>query len=385
MRSLLAVSALAAALVLHAPVPAQAADGASFDDTARFLAGMPPSPNSPLAPLTREASWQQHAKHFDAAWAGLENGQLGNVRAWTARNMTAPRQTLFYMFSGPDYLYANAFFPNASTYVLSGLERTGPIPDVMKLRGSALPAALGHLKASLRQVLSHSYFITSEMGAHLARGQLNGTLPLLYVFLARSGKTVRDVSYVQLEPDGTIKPYEASSGPAAMPRAVKIVFSGSGGKEQTLYYFSTNLANDGVARSGFLKFCEKLGTGDSFVKSASYLLHSGGFSGVREFMLKHSTHILQDDTGIPVSHFKDDAWSLQPFGRYTQPIPVFAAQLSDQAQGAVRQGQAGRARLRHRLQVARGPVEPDARHPQGNPGRGSPLRLTPPPPPAPCR
>jgi hypothetical protein len=341
MRSLLAVAALAATLLLHAPFPARGADSASFDDTARFLAGMPPSPDSPLAPLTREASWQQHAKHFDAAWAGLESRQLANVRAWTSRNMTAPRQTLFYMFSGPDYLYANAFFPDASTYVLSGLERTGPIPDVMKLRGSALPAALGHLKASLRQVLSHSYFITSEMGAHLARGQLNGTLPLLYVFLARSGKSVRDVSYVQLEPDGTIKPYEASSGPAAIPRAVKIVFSGSGGKEQTLYYFSTNLANDGVAKSGFLKFCEALGTGDSFVKSASYLLHSGGFSGVREFMLKRSTHILQDDTGIPVSHFKEDAWSLQPYGRYSRPIPVFARNYQPRLKTLFDQGKPG--------------------------------------------
>ena len=138
--------------------------------------------------------------------------------------MTAPRQPLFYMFSGPDFLYADAFFPNASIYVLSGLERTGPIPDVTKLRGNALSAALGHLKVSLRQVLSHSYFITSQMGSHLSRGQLNGTLPLLYVFLARSGKTVRDVSYVQLEPDGTVTPFDAS-GPAPTPRAVKIVFS----------------------------------------------------------------------------------------------------------------------------------------------------------------
>jgi hypothetical protein len=32
---------------------------------------------------------------------------------------------------------------------------------------------------------------------------------------------------------------------------------------------------------------------------------------------------LQDDTGIPVSHFKADDWSLQPFGIYTRPIAVF--------------------------------------------------------------
>ena len=50
-----------------------------------FLAGMPPSANSPLRRLTREPAWQQHARHFDAAWASLDNSQLGKVRAWTAR------------------------------------------------------------------------------------------------------------------------------------------------------------------------------------------------------------------------------------------------------------------------------------------------------------
>lgn len=323
MRPIWTVAALAAGLVLCAPLQARAADGASFDDTAKFLAGMPPSTASPLAALTREPVWQQHAKHFDASWNAVESRQLAKVRAWSSRNMTAPQKTLFYMFSGPDYLYANAFFPNATTYVLSGLERTGPIPDVLKLRGPALSAGLNHLKVSLRQVLSHSYFITSEMGAHLSRGQLNGTLPLLYVFLARSGKNIRDVSYVQLEPDGTVKPFDATAS-KAQPRAVKIVFSSPGGPEQTLYYFSTDLANNGVAKSGFLKFCAQLGPGDSFVKSASYLLHDRGFSSVRDFILANSVHVLQDDTGIPVAYFRDDAWSLQPYGNYTRPIPVFA-------------------------------------------------------------
>jgi hypothetical protein len=40
-------------------------------------------------------------------------------------------------------------------------------------------------------MLSHSYFITSQMGSHLSRGHLTGTLSVLYVFLARSGKTIQ--------------------------------------------------------------------------------------------------------------------------------------------------------------------------------------------------
>ena len=32
---------------------------------------------------------------------------------------------MFYMFSGPDFLYADAFYSKATTYVLSALEPVG--------------------------------------------------------------------------------------------------------------------------------------------------------------------------------------------------------------------------------------------------------------------
>jgi hypothetical protein len=35
------------------------------NDVARFLAGMPVPENSPLAPLTRDPAWQQHAAFFE--------------------------------------------------------------------------------------------------------------------------------------------------------------------------------------------------------------------------------------------------------------------------------------------------------------------------------
>jgi hypothetical protein len=148
------------------------------------------------------------------------------------------------------------------------------------------------------------------------------------------------VAYVELQPDGTLKPYQ-DAGPSNRPRAVKITFAGSDGKAQTLYYFSTNLANDGVAKSGFLKFCEQLGRGDSFVKSASYLLHSNGFAQVREFMLRNSAHILQDDTGIPVSFLKDEDWTLQPYGSYTRPIAVFAGRYQSKLKTMFDKNRAG--------------------------------------------
>ena len=42
------------------------------NDTARFLAGMPVPENSPLAPLTRDPTWQEHSAFFENAFAKLK-------------------------------------------------------------------------------------------------------------------------------------------------------------------------------------------------------------------------------------------------------------------------------------------------------------------------
>jgi len=315
------IIAAAAGLFFVAVAPVRAAETASPNDTARFLAGMPPSAESPLARLTEDPSWQEHARIFDSTFEQVEHGQLASIRAWSANNLTASRPTMFYMFSGPDFLYANAFYPNAKTYVLAGLEPVGAVPDLTTLRHSLAPD-LSRLRVSLRWILHYSYFITRQMGSDLHRGRLNGTLPILYVFLARSGKTVREVTPVMLDDEGTLQP-DVDAARRVPARGVKIVFAGSDGEARTLYYFNTNLANGGVNNSKFLVFCETLAPGDSLVKSASYLLHSSGFSKVREFLLANSAVMLQDDTGIPLVYYDPQKWDLQPFGRYVGPIAVF--------------------------------------------------------------
>src|SRR5215831_13614965 len=151
------IAALVVGLVLlnaHA-----VAQSVTADDTARFLAGMQPSANSPLAPLTRDPAWQRHARFFDDAFAQLEQRQLSKIRAWTDANLAAPRPTMFYMFSGPDFIYADAFYAKASTYVLGALEPTGPIPDVTRLPRGDIAPALYYVEQSLSSVLSFSFFI----------------------------------------------------------------------------------------------------------------------------------------------------------------------------------------------------------------------------------
>jgi hypothetical protein len=253
----------------------------------------------------------------------LEARQLSKIRIWSAKNITRPQQTMLYMFSGPDFLYADVFFPEATTYVLSGLEPVGGIPDVSRLRGSSLSGALAHIRSSLGSVMNYSFFITKHMKQQLRSGELTGTLPLLYVFLARSGKTISDVTLLTLDKDGVELPSKEALATGA-PTGVKIAFAGRDGKPRTLYYFSTDLSDGAVSNSGFLKFCERLGAADNFIKSASYLLHSANFSKVRDFVIAQSATVLQDDSGIPVHYFAPGQWELRPFGHYVGPIRIFS-------------------------------------------------------------
>jgi hypothetical protein len=323
------IAAVVATLFLAAAATARASDTVTANDTARFLAGMPPSADSPLTPLTNDPSWQRHAKFFDNAFGQLEQRQLSKIRAWAGINLAAPRPTMFYMFSGPDFLYADAFYSKATTYVLSALEPVGSVPDLERLPRGGIGAALHNAERSLGSVLSFSFFITKQMKTDLHAGQLSGTLPILYVFLARSGKTIRDVSPIALDDKGGAYFDNENPGPNAT-RGVRIIFAGDDGAEKTLYYFSTDLSNSGVRISGFLKFCAALAPGNSLIKSASYLLHSGNFTTVRDFLLANSATVIQDDSGIPLAYYSAKRWRLFPFGRYAGPIAEFAGRYQEE-------------------------------------------------------
>jgi hypothetical protein len=283
------------AILFLASASAFAQQPATVDETARFLAGMPVT--GALEPLTREPAWQAYVLTMDEAWLRKQQLQIAPIRDWMMANAPAyhtSNATMYYMFAGPDFLYANIFFPNARTYVLAGLEPIGQVPDLTRLSPETLGSNLAVLRDSMSSILRFQYFITKDMRAGLGRGNVNGTLPILYVFLARLGYTVLDVTPVSSPAEG-----------------VKITFTG-GGAAQTLYYFKTDLSG---GNSPFLRWCAARGPGLSLLKAASFLLHGDGFSGARSFLLQNSRLIVQDDSGIPLRAFSK-GWKVDCYGRY---------------------------------------------------------------------
>src|SRR6476660_4761270 len=160
---------LTALLLLGASALAQNAP--SLDETAHFLAGMPVT--GVLEPLTHDPAWQEHARAMSEAWTRKERQQIWPIRQWMQAN--APQyhrstDTAFYMFSGPDFLYASIFFPLSSNYVLAGLEPVGNVPDLIRVPSEMLRADLVSLRNSMNSILRFQYFITKEMSADLGQG-----------------------------------------------------------------------------------------------------------------------------------------------------------------------------------------------------------------------
>src|SRR5215472_7245964 len=181
------------------------------NDVARFLAGMPVPENSPLAPLMRDPAWQAHAAFFEEQFSKVNLRQFQKLHGWQQTSFPESLTqfpVVFYMFSGPDFLYVDQFFPRAAVYVLCGKEALGPPPDPLRIAN--LSSALGNLENAMKSSLNTTYFITKDMKVDLHEQNLNGVLPILYTCIARANKSITNVSFGSLTSSGVFE--EAAPG-----------------------------------------------------------------------------------------------------------------------------------------------------------------------------
>jgi hypothetical protein len=281
------------------------AAASSPQDQALFLSGLPVSSGSPLAALQETAGYENHREQIAKRWDYCRKARWDAMRVWARRNLTqgSTKGVVRYLFGGPDFLAVHAFFPNAHTLVLGGLEPVGSVTPPETLTPEALAASLGSTRQAISTALFAGYFVTREMNAQLRQGNFWGVLPLLYAQLALTGNKIQSVEMVR---------------PFGSP-GVKISYRKGMRGPQTLYYFQANVAN-GAECSRFVSWLRSLGEGASYLKAASYLMHGGGFTQVRDFLLQTSPLIVEDDSGIPFRYFDPNRWKLKVFGEYNQPI-----------------------------------------------------------------
>ena len=286
----------------------------SINNIARLFAGMDSS-------YSQTAAVVSHKLRMDTLWATHQNAYRGPLQAWASAEIGDIKNAnaMFYPFSGPDFLFASALFPSAETYVLCGLEPAEPLPRLSDLSQGEIDSGLTGLHHAVSTIMHSGYFITTEMRSTLQATRFRGVLPLLMAFMARTGHTVESVDTVRLDGAGNVT-LSGSSGNTGLMIRCRSGF----GASKRVFYFRQDLSNGGVSAGGpFLTFVSRLGRVPAFLKSASYLMHESGFSNIRDYLLRHSSAIVQDPSGIPFREFGHYGWNLWLYGNYRGTLSLF--------------------------------------------------------------
>ncbi|MEN9522618.1 MAG: hypothetical protein RL065_995 [Bacteroidota bacterium] len=300
-----------------------ASDG-SFNRIARYWSGLPDKENKELEKFKE---WQTYAKSMDSSFARLERKKFSLIYNWSASELknVSSNSTLFYPFSGPDFYYANSFFPQANTYIMVGLEPVGDAKKLENLTDTSLNHYLKQIQNSLYAITNFGFFRTIAMKENFNKENLNGMLPLLYIFTTRKGYEIESLQRIIITEEGSEKAYQKGDSIATKKKVkgVKMILS-KNGNHQTLYYFSMDLSNSNYKNHPeFEKFVKAKKDFSTYLKAASCLMHKSYFNQVRNLILENSRVVLQDDSGIPIKFFNDEKWNVTLYGSYNGVINLF--------------------------------------------------------------
>jgi hypothetical protein len=233
---------------------------------------------------------------------------------------------VFYPFSGPDFLNADIFYPNADQYIMIAMEPIGSLPDFCTMPADSVKSYLNSVNNALKDIFKRSYFITLKMNNDLSKTKANGTVPLISLFIKRTGHQIKSVQRIGIDSTGAWHDIDSLKDQKNIINGVKIdITSQAGGKTQSVFYFRTDLSDKGLKnRKGFQNYLSALPQSFTYLKAASYLMHSDNFKLIRTFIFDKSSTILQDDSGIAYKYFDKAKWDIRLYGKYSKPKDEFA-------------------------------------------------------------
>ena len=275
-------------------------------------------------------------------WNKIKKDRLDPMYNWAETNFINSEidtTLLFYPFSGPDFLHAFQFYPNANEYILLALEEVGTIPDFKSISEDSTEVYARNLNVFLRDIYLRSYFITGNMIDDISDNKVDGILSTLYWFIKKTNHEIISVEKITLDSLGNIiKENVFSEGWNKTGfDGVRFQFKNSKNQLKKLIYFGCDISDQAFVgskgrdvkyrNSNLLAFLNNMRSCNTFIKSASYMMHHDrkdlSFKNIRNIILSKSKSIFQDDTGVPLRFINQEDWSIKLYGTYEKPIKDF--------------------------------------------------------------
>lgn len=308
------------------PAPAAVAADTAADNLISFISGVSCAEKGCLRTLYNKTGWEKYSENIDTLFSSGNSLRIRNMKDWAGKELVKDNsvKTLFYPFSGPDFLNADIYYPEADQYILIGLEPIGELPDLCSMKPDSVKSYLGSVHRTLKDLLKRSYFITKNMSKDLSKTRINGTLPMMSIFIKRTGHQIVAVHRIGVDTLGNCVVTDNLKG--NFVKGVRIDFmSPADNKVKSVLYFRTDISDKGLDKTpGFRKYLSSLPKSYTFLKAASFLMHNNDFSDIRNCIFNTSVTILQDDSGIAYRYFDRQKWNIKLYGKYSKPKGEFS-------------------------------------------------------------
>ncbi|MBK6604129.1 MAG: hypothetical protein IPG24_01345 [Leptospiraceae bacterium] len=293
-------------------------------ELSQFLSGLPLDEKNRFLKLSESASYKSYAKTINSYWEKIDSDYLKKVQPFKSEFMPVKgaANTAFYPLSGADFVNLNAFYPDANSNIMVGLEPAGKITDPNSLTPEQLKQGLNSIQSMVGEMAAQNYFTRKRMRREFANPHFSGTSPVLLIFMTRLGLKIDFWERVELDRTGKLIPeteaHIADKNPDKI-EAVRIYFH----KEKDMYsreltffrmYINENSAEENTAEG---KYFVSQGRLNLLLKSAEYVLQLPMYEKFIKTILARTDTVVQDDSAIPFKAFDRVAWEAKVFGVYT--------------------------------------------------------------------
>jgi hypothetical protein len=312
-------------------VPVSAAE-TSPQQAALYFAGL----DAP-APDAAHKAFQQRTSR---AWASYDK-QVGQpLAAWSNREVAYwGRSTVFYPFSGPDFVTIARIFPGAERYVLVAIQKARQPAQLEAMNAAQRATFEKKLGDAWEKFGKLGYFRTLDLNDDQRDGAGGvGTTTILMAFAARLGYEVTAVKPLTFNPDkGEWEPAAGNTRTGSMRLSLL-----QEGRRVTLDYISVDLSDSALkASEPKLAWIRQMAAHPLLLKAASHLLQQPNFTVLRDALVANAPMVVQDETGLDYRDLRKIG-PVRLYGKFTQTHRLFTTTAQPELAAAYRAEKAPR-------------------------------------------
>ena len=292
-----------------------------------LLAGQQPVTGLPPA-LAQNPRWATFAQEVTANWALYGQKIADPMSQWALAELPVAPETVFYPFSGPDFVTVHQLFPTAQRYVMMAMQNAEKPLDLANLAPDLLDPSLAVLTSAWKHFGDHGFYVTEYLEKYLYSTRANiGASTFIVSFLSLQGFEIERVVPIQVAADGSL---QELSPDTPRWRSVRIQASKQG-KPIIVDYLKIDLSNAGLqAAPQNLTLINTLTKNPVLFKAASHLPQNADFSVIANQVLGRSPLIVQDETGIKYTNLAQ-SYQVALFGKFVAAHHAFPSYHVDLA------------------------------------------------------